>query len=103
MTIKNRGNYIHSNTGTVNLYFNGSYSAPPQPPSPSARHRFWLELDRIQHVTVLLGALSMLTLVVLCCWTGSQTALSVSLPMIAIGLVGTVGFGYFYYTERAFE
>ena len=73
---------------------------PGGPPTP---HRFWLELDRILHVTVLLAALSMFALVLLCCWTGSQTPLRLSLPMIGIGLVGTFSFGYFYYTERAFK
>jgi hypothetical protein len=99
----NKGNYIGTNNGIVNQYFYKGLPTPPPPPCPPVKSRFWLELDRIQHVTVLLAALSMLTLTVLCCWPSGQTVSALMPLVVVLSLVGTVGFGYFYYTERAFQ
>lgn len=100
--LTNKGNYVGCNKGILNQYFGKDFPTP-LPPNLPMKSRFWLELDRIQHVTVLLAALSMLTLTVLCCWPSGQTVPALMPLAVVLGLVGTVGFGYFYYTERAFE
>jgi hypothetical protein len=111
LTITNNGNYVAENNGTLIQNFFEGPPIPPQPPirsldedpPQSPRPRFWLELDRIQHIMALAAALAMLTLVVLCCWPTQQTVPAVMPLIVVLGMVGTVGFSYFYYTESAFK
>jgi hypothetical protein len=102
-TIKNSGSYVHINYGPINQYFSGVHLTSTQPPRPPEKPRFWVELDRIQHVTVLLAALAMLTLTVLCCWPSKQPVPAITPLVVVLSLIGTVGFGYFYYSERALK
>jgi hypothetical protein len=60
-------------------------------------------LNRIQHTTVLLGALLMLALAIICCWPSGHDVSWVTLIVVALSLIGTAGFGYFFYDERAFK
>jgi hypothetical protein len=76
---------------------------PKPEPEPKIKTRFWLELDRLQHQMCLLGGLAMLVLTILCCWPSTQTVPALMPLLVVLSLAGTAGFGYFYYTERAFK